>query len=349
MTTIVRPLAFSLLALPFAWATAVVLSDFSRAAFPVVVIAWAVCATFSVAATLRPQYLEAWGIGVLAVLVAAAALTSLVGSVGPELGAGILLGVPWILVGYVARPASSLGLRFVAYGIGATAGLILLTTPLEVAAGSGGMSGVSFLRGVFTVIADQSQVLGGLVPGSAVPTLPLHNFFDPVYAGLTAASILGLLLVTVRPQTGPGAPLPLAIRLRREGPEARTLPLAYGFSGAQQAIFFERSSAEPPLTAWPPGLVSVLAGAVGASLFLTVAYLYPLSALLVVSGALGAVSVVVVIVTERPGLLRAPVRHKRRRALFGGPPTPRVTRELLTSPSLPVPEGTTTPSDPRAP
>jgi hypothetical protein len=346
MTTYERPLAFALLCVPFAWVTAVVLSDFPLAAFPLVVLAWAVCAAVAVASTLRAQYLVWWSLAILVGLTGAALVTSLHGSTGAELASGLLLGVPWVLAGFVARPTSSLGLRIAAFGCAVTAGLALLATSSEVAGGPAGIGGDAFVRGVFTVLADQAQVLGGLVTGAPAPVIPLHNFFDPVYAGLAATAMLGFLLVTVRPQSGQGVPLPISIRLRRDGPEGRSLPLTYGFSGAQQSVFFERSAVEPPLTAWPPGLASVLAGAAGAGVFLVLAYLDPLRALLVATLVLVAVSAGVVTLTERPGILRAPARRRRLRPIFAGASGTRFSREMLTSPSLPVNEPSGPPGGP---
>jgi hypothetical protein len=301
----VRPAAFVLLALPFAWTTALVISNLSRASIPSVALPLAVCVGIGAYSAVRARYPDLWvgiALGGLALLSIAAGAT---GVLGWELGTGLLLGIPWILVGYGARNDAPLGVRFIAFGVAVAFGMSVLAARADLGIATGSLTAPTFLRAVYTVVGDQSQVIGSVLNGTAVPALPLLDFFDPVYAGLTAAALLGLCLAAVRPQTGTGVLLPLSIPLHPTAEGGGELPAAYGFS----------------------------------TLFLIAAYTDPLGAVLVLTLALVAASGAMVVLTEVPGLLRMPARSRRRtRRLWLGTPTPRATTELLTSPSLPVNE-----------
>jgi len=333
----IRPISFVLLALPFAWTTALVLTNLTRPSIPVVSVPVALCVGLGAYSAVRPSYPDLTVGAVLGGLALVAIATGFSSVLGWELGAGLLLGLPWVLAGYDARPDAPLGLRFLAFGVAAAIGLSVLATRSDLGSAVAALQPESLLRGVYTVVGDQSQVLSGLLNGTAIPSLPLLDFFDPVYAGLTSAGILGLCLSAVRPQTGPGVLLPVSIPLHRDRGEGSDLPAAYGFSARQRVLFGDRTRAEPPLTAWPPGLEAIVCGAVGASVFLAVAYVDPLGAVLILTLALVGFAVATMLLAEVPSLLRLPTRTRRRsRALLVSARTPRVTKELLTSPSLPV-------------
>jgi hypothetical protein len=335
----VRPVAFLLLALPSAWSAALVLANLNRTELPATLTCFAIGAGLGAYSAVRTTYPGLEVAGILGGLTAIAVGTGVSGTWGADTGVGLLLALPWILTGYVARTDGSLGLRFVAFGGAVAGGLVALAARSDLALTAGALRTSVFLNAVVTVVGDQSQVLSGLVNGTALPALPLLEFFDPVYAGLTAAAALGLCLATVRPQTGDGVLLPLAIPLRQEKQGTRSLPGVYGFTARQRTIFADRSEPEPPLIPWPPGLVSVVAGAVGGGVFLYVAYAAPFGAVLGLTLGLVVASATAVVLTEFPGILRLPRRRPRRtRAILVGAQTPRVTKELLTSPSLPVPE-----------
>ncbi|MGI0128577.1 MAG: hypothetical protein ACREDE_04335 [Thermoplasmata archaeon] len=339
-----RPVAFTLLGLPFVWVFALLLPIFPRAAWPLVLLGWGACLGLAAAWTLRPSYLGPWGWGILAVLFLLAAVVGLSSSFGANLAVGVMLGVPWIAVGYAARPSGALGVRFFGYGVALVAGLVLLATPGQVSATTGTVSAGDFLSGWLTVAFDQTQVLGGLVTGAATPAIPLNGFFDPVYAALAAGAVLGLMLVSVRPQTGRGAPLPIAIRTSRNSDAGRVLDPAYGFTAIQRAVFLERSSVEPPLTAWPPGLPSVLCGALAASVFLAASYLSPLWTVLASTIATAVVVLFLIVVVEVPGFLRVPSRPRLRRPRRSATATPPRAPGVLTQPSPPAPDPPSAPS-----
>jgi len=313
-------------------------------AYPPVLAAWALCAALAVVGTLRPTYLGIVGGVIFASLAIVAGVSSLSGGFGLDLATGLLLGIPWILLGYVARPASSLGLRFLAFGVAVAWGLIALATPGQLGVPPSALTGSSFVSEFFAIGADQMSAFGGLATGAATPPIPLHEFFDPVYSALTGGGLLGLLLVTVRPQTGRLESLPIALRPRRGPSEGRTLAPTYGFSAVQEAVFFERSRPEPPLTTWPPGLLPVLGGAVGAGFFLVLAYFLPYWTVLAATVATVTLGAFLVLASEVPGVLRVlapPGRRLSRRAAVSTPPR---SAEMLLAP--PMPRGDEPPSPP---
>lgn len=339
-----RPFAFAFLASPVIWVAALVIPLFPRAAWALVLLGWVICLLLAAATTLRATYLGDWGWGILLGLIVLTAVSSFATGWGIDLAGGLLLGLPWIAIGYVARPGGSLGARFVVYGTVIVWGLLVLAAATAPGMPVGGTSVGGLLTSIGTVLSDQGQVFGGLVAGAPTPVIPLHTFFDPVYAALTGVSALGLMLVSVRPQTGRGVPLPVAIRTRRALEANRVLPAAYGFTAIQQAVFAERSVVEPPLTSWPPGLPSVLSGAAGVAVFLAIAAAAPLGAVLVATvGALLAV-LLLVLVVERSGLLGRTPPRTGRRAKRGATMTPPFSREMLTQPGLPTGDAPPSPS-----
>jgi hypothetical protein len=338
-----RPIAFTLLALPLVWVAALIIPTFPRAEWLPVLLTWGICVILGLVSTLRMSYLPDWGWGIIGGLVAVAIGTSFISSLGPDFACGLLLGLPWVVVGYVARPTESLGLRFTGFGAVTIWGLILLGTSAQLGLPTGTVHGRDLLAGLLALIADQGQVLGGLVTGSPTPSVPLLNFFDPVFAALTAVSMLGLMLVTVRPQTGQGSPLPIAIQTHRALGAGRSLPPSYGFTSIQQAVFFERSAVEPPLTAWPPGLASVVCGASAAGAFLAMAYFAPLWAILGATVAAAVAVVFLAVEVEAPGVLRLPIPPRARRSRRAATMTPPRSPAMLTQPSMPVADPGTAP------
>ena len=298
-----RPVGFVALSVPFVAVLVELLPKFPGGQIAIAASA-AVC--FAIAAAsleLSPSILLTGGLPFLA-LVGFGALAgsnpTLIGPWGSEILVGALFGVPWILAGYIARTEEPLGLRAVAFAVAVTWGLLLLA---DVPAGALGVTGASehFLSHFFALAGQQFSVFGGLLPGSAAPALPLNSVFDAAYAALTAVAVGGLLLVSVRPQTGTGTPLPVAVRAFREGAtEERNLSALYGFSPSQLEVFRERSVGESPLLTWPPGLEPIFFGAAAAGAFLVAAYFLPTWAVLGLTTAMAIGIVLLVRFTESP-------------------------------------------------
>jgi hypothetical protein len=310
-----RPIGFALLAAPFAWVAAELLPSFPGGQVAVGAAA-ATCFVVAGLALERTSWLNLFNVGLVLALLVIAVTTfadpAPFGAAGPEITAGVIIGIPWIVVGYVARPEEPLVIRFIAYGGAVTWGLLLIADGQQLSGLSGASAATQFVNGFFSIAGQQGQVFGGLLSGSPSPPLPLNHVFDAGYAVLTGVSLVGLLLVLARPQTGTQTPLPVAVRSFRESEGDRELPTTYGFTSPQLEVFRERSSSEPPLLTWPPGLEPVFYGAVATGLFLTMAYFAPTWAVLVATTALALGVLILVRNTEVPPPLREPRRLRRR-------------------------------------
>jgi len=304
-----RPVAFAALSAPFVWVVVELVPHLPGAAAAVVVAA-SVGLAVGILTLLQPEAIGIPNVGVAAglVLVAAAATAApgALGPYGPAIFVGLLVGVPWMLVGFVARSASHVGARFVTFGLAVSWGLLLLAAAPGAIGTGGSAVASSYLSQLAATFVDQFRVFGGLLPGAAIPPLPVNQFFDPTYAFLVAVAIGGLLLVTIRPQTGARSPLPVAVR-GYHAPEAeRELTGSYGFSAAQQAVFRERSTGDVPLATWPPGLEPVFFGAAAAGTVLLAAFLVPLWAVPAGVAGVGVAALWLVRTTERPMPLPRP-------------------------------------------
>ncbi len=310
-----RPLGFALLSLPFLGVALEVGRDLPgpNAQF---VIGTSAALAFAVAVlTLeqeRPLDLPNLLLlaGLLAFSLAAYADPSLIGPYGGELLLGVLLGAPWILVAYVARPDEHVGLRFAVYAVAIIFGLFVLAAALTRSGSSPESLSSSIVTQFFGLAGQQFQVFGGLLNGATAPGLPLNALFDPTYAGLTAVSLAGLVLVTARPQTGGRTPLPVAVRAFRETDREKELPPEYGFSPGQREAFRDRSTGESPLLTWPPGLEPIFYGAAAALGFLAAAYFEPKWTVLGGVAAVAVAALWFVWAVERP--MAAPPARVRR-------------------------------------
>jgi hypothetical protein len=317
-----RPLSLVLLAAPFLYLGGLVLSGFPSTDLAVALAPTVCLIAAALLAWPRESGWRVVGGGMFLALVgltlAAFALPGS-GTLGGTLAAGLFVGVPAIALALAWRTGEPLGGRVVAYGFSLTWGVVLLAARDALVASSTAITGPSFSTAFYQVNANQVSGLAGLLDRSGYTSLPLHAAFDPAYTALVALSLLGLLLVLARPQTGMEVPLPVSPRLSREGAEGSELAEAYGFSAAQRAVFRERSAGIPALTMWPPGLPSVVCAAAAAGATLLLSILVPDYALVSSVGALGVVAVAVVVLAEVPrSVLRPGGRPRRARV----PPVP---------------------------
>ena len=320
-----RPVGFVALSLPFVAVLVEVVPHFPGGQVAIVVSA-AVCYAIAAACLELPRAVSLFNAVPFVALLAVGALAwrnpTIIGPWGPEILVGALFGFPWLLVAYAARVQDPPGIRFVVFATAVVWGLLLIADP---PAGALGVTGASthFLSHFAGLAGEQVQVFGGLVPGATTPALPLHSVFDATYAALTAVAVGGLLLVTVRPQTGDRMPLPVAVRAFRESGTERELSSAYGFTPNQLEVFRERSSGESPLLTWPPGLEPIFYGAAVAGGFLVAAYFFSSWAVLGATVAVGAAVALLVRFTESPiALATARPPRSRRRAARARAPAP---------------------------
>jgi len=298
-----RPLAALFLALPVLYALArllAVLPAGDAGAWVAIVLLAIVAAMLA-----RPEKRSRIaGYALLAFLLLGTALAgAFAGDPGLALGAGVVVGLPLLTVAVAARSGEPAGVRVLAFGAALTWELLLL--PALPSGPWGSEHAAPFLSNLGTDLADQFSGLVGLLTRTSVLSLPAHATFDPVFVGFVGLAILGLLLIAFQPESGQGEPLPTATRRAREDEGARDLPTQYAFGDAQRAAFRERSLVEPALSAWPPGLVPIGAGALGAAVFAVAAAVEPAWSLLGVAvGVL--VTVLVLFAAAGPGPRSSP-------------------------------------------
>lgn len=303
-----RPVGYVALSLPFVAVVVEAARSFPNGWIPVAVAA-ALTYAIALASLDARDAVGLWNVVPFALILVAAELAFVdpraFGPWGPEIAVGALLGVPLLLVAYVARETEPLGIRCFVYGVAVTWGLLLLAD-VPLAVGSASNASLAFLSGFFSLAAEQFRVFGGLIPGAATPTLPLNALFNPTYAALTAVSLAGFLLVTTRPQTGGARPLPVAVRVYRDLGVGDELSPVYGFSAAQREVFRARTPGDSPFLTWPPGLEPIFYGAATAAALLAAAFFAPKWAVLGVTVGVALACVVLVRWTDRPRGLPVP-------------------------------------------
>jgi hypothetical protein len=283
-----RPVAAVLALLPFAYVAAVVLPSFPAQDLGVgfAFVMSVVIGILSAMPSPRAQEIGAWvGIGLAIIIGVTFSEIQMFGDLGAQLAAGVLLGMPWIAVAYVWRPGEQVRNRFIALGLGLLLGTLLLAAAQTLSASTSAFTAPGYVQAFYFLNLTQVEGILGLLTGAGGLPLPLHTFFDPIFVALGGVSVLGLLLVMLRPQTGRDQFLPITLNPRWRAGTIADLPGSYGFAEVQQAVFRDRTVSEPPGSAWPPGLISVVIAAVTTSVFVALAFLTPFWALLSVTVA----------------------------------------------------------------
>ncbi len=234
------------------------------------------------------------------------------GMAGLDLAAGVMLGAPFIGLEGAWRsnhsPASRLGTLELTLALG----IWYLAALPAIAAGGGTLSGLEFFNGLAEVLATQAHgLLATFTGGVSAAILPLGNSLDPVFVGLAAFALLGVMITTLQPRTALDEPLPWGwVTPRRPGVDpGRTVALEELREG-QRAALASRSQPIAPEASMSPGVASlVLAGFAIVLLVLAAIYLpmYFLSAL-----TLAVTALVVVMIAL----------FSRRRESPGGTPSP---------------------------
>jgi len=250
-----------------------------------------------------------------------------------DLLAGTLLGLPWIASVFVVRAEEPFGVRAVAFGSSTLLGLLYLAAAGSIGGPGAALSSATFLDHLASTNVNEASGIAGLfLLGPASP--PVASLFDPVYALLTGVGALGFLLVVLRPRTGGGTPLPIA--LEGTAPSRAELSPAYGFSPDQRVVFATRSRAESPGTPWPPGFDAVAVAGVVSALFVGAAILSPYYAIAGLTVVLLALVALVLFAIERPAPYEPPEPPTERATPPSGAPA---APEGIRPPSPPAPGG----------
>ncbi len=269
-----------LLVAPFAYVAAIVLPTFPATEAVVVAVAFGL--GVGVAALLEGQGYRYGNAALGTLLGLAVAITVAMAfpwPLGDDLATGALLAIPVIAASVAWRPGEPLALRLFAFGLAIAWGIALLATRQALLGSSTAVDGPAWVGAFLEVNGQQARGIANLVVGAAYPVPPMHTLVDPIFTVLVAGAVLGWVLAFARPQTGLGVPLPLAPPLGAAAASDREAPEVFALSAAQRAVFRARSTGVPPLTTWPPGLLSLLAGAAAVGGFLAASQLLPYRAL----------------------------------------------------------------------
>jgi hypothetical protein len=275
-----RYLATGLFALPFAYLAGLILSQYPLADTGLY-FGFAACAAIAGLLGLggaRSQLIAVLVDVALAIVVAAALIAfSIFGGLASQLTVGVLVALPFLAAALTWRDRAGVAHRALSLAVSIVIGTALLAARAEVEGNGTARSPGAFVQAFFTVNVNQVQGLDAIATGGPEPFLPLRAAFDPTFAALCALAAAGLLLLTLRPQSGSQEPLPVAVSL--EPPAARADPATMvPFSPAQRKAFAERSVSVPPTGAWPPGLEAVAVATLATAVFLAVAFARPVDA-----------------------------------------------------------------------
>lgn len=199
---------------------------------------------------------------------------------------GVIVATPLAAIGIVWMARVPVAIRVVGLEVVLALGLWWIAA-LPVLAGLSGIPGVNFLDALGTVAQAQSAGLGALLTGSAATAMPLASTVDPIYLGLGALAIAGLVWTWIPPRTARGEPLPWSWADPRIAPplpppgEVDGMALRPG----QREALGSRTASTPPSTSLTPGFLSVIAAAIAAGVFVAIAVIVPQAALLVASAA----------------------------------------------------------------
>lgn len=205
---------------------------------------------------------------------------------GLDLGCGVMLGVPFVGLEGAWRSRYSPAIRFGTLELTVFLGVWYLAALPAVASHGGALSGYEFLKALSGVLVGQAQGLfATFTNGGSTAVLPLRSAVDPVFVGLAAFALLGVVITTLEPHTALDEPLPWAWTIPRRsewglGASVRPEELREG----QKSALDSRSRPMAPETGVPPGVPSlVLAGLAMALVVLGALYLplYFLSVLMV--------------------------------------------------------------------
>jgi hypothetical protein len=254
----------------------------------------------------KGRWLSLSGIWVLVALgVLSIFAFSLLGGVGLDITAGLILASPFLLESWIWQTEESPGKRIVALQLAFLDGVVLVAA-LNTLSGSATIVNSSSLIAAFaqvniTQVEGLLNILGltALYPGSAgVTTFPLQGAMTAPLVVLGGLAFVGVLAPVLRPQTGTGTALPF------NETQGMGRAMAYDPSLEQVGertlgILQVQSTSKPPTYRHLPGLSAILITAATTLTFIVVSLEWPEQALLPAMGIAAAVVLLVIAMTRR--------------------------------------------------
>jgi hypothetical protein len=273
-------------------------------------LGFALALSFGLATSLgllrSPWLVWAGEVALLLVVLVAILPTSPAGMGGFDLAAGVMLGGPFVGLGGAWRSSNSPASRLATLELTLFLGVWYLAAVPSIAAQGGPLSGLEFFDAITQVLVIQAQgLVATFTGGASTAVLPLAGSLDPVFVGLAAVALLGVMITTLAPRTALDEPLPWgwAVLRRSEADRGTAVPPEELREG-QKAVLATRSRPRTPESVVPPGAASLALAGFAAGLLVLGAIYLPLYFLLGLTLALAAL--VVVMIALWSGRLRSP-------------------------------------------
>ncbi len=210
------------------------------------------------------------------------------GATGLDIGAGVMLGAPFVGLEGAWRSEYSPGSRLGTFELTLFLGVLYLAALPVVTSEGGSLSGLTFFRAIGAVISAQIRGLVATFAGGVSSTsLPLATSLDPVFIGLAGLGFLGVLIAALSPRTALDEPLPWgwARGARTAARPDRFVDLDELRAGQREALA-SRTRARGPPEAVPPGFVSLMITALAIVVMVPAAIYLPRYVLLLLALAI---------------------------------------------------------------
>lgn len=249
----------------------------------------------------RPLLINTGRSALLLLAVLPIAYSGSAGGPGVDLSVGVILGSPFLWIGYTWQRSSSVGARVVALEGTFLVGILCLAAGNATTFPPGSSPSGQFVAALGSVISGQIRGVAALLTGGTPVSMPLEATLDVAYVALGAVAIVGTLVSGFIPRTALEEPLPWTWTPSRSVPDLDdALAEELGLRPGQREALASRTRPSAPTDALPPGFGSVILAAALVMAFVGLAVAVPSVALLtLVVGVVGAVLAVALVLSRR--------------------------------------------------
>jgi len=223
------------------------------------------------------------------------------GGTGVDLAVGIILGSPFLWIGYIWKASSEPSARVLALQGTLFVGILCLAAGNVTAYSPGASPGGEFVGALASVLSNQVQGISALVTGGTPASMPLESTLDVNFAALGGVALVGMMVSWFLPRTAREEPLPWSWGRPSADPDpGDALVEELALRPGQREALATRTPSHPPADALPPGFTSVIVAASLTCLFVGLAVAAPTVALLtMVLGVIAAVLTVALVLSRR--------------------------------------------------
>lgn len=249
----------------------------------------------------RPRLIATGRVAFVLLVVLPIAYSGSAGGPGVDLSVGVILGSPFLWIGYTWQSRSSFSARVVALEGTFFVGILCLAIGNVVTFPPGSSPSGQFLVALGSVIAHQDQGVVALLTGGTPASMPFEATLDVAYAALGAVAIVGTLVSGLAPRTALEEPLPWTWPAPPSALDPDdALAEELGLRPGQREALGSRTRPSAPTDVLPPGFGSVILAAALVLAFVGLAVIAPSVALLIlVLGVVGAILAVALVLSRR--------------------------------------------------